>query len=122
MGLDDVEFATARARGQVAAMKRIFSTSQIIGPFTRDEQNFEACATAEAQYDEERSQLVMELDSFVRPANLRSKEVHLHTQWLPGRRNFKESVSPDEAPDLARDIFHRWVGTVRQSVTSTEHN
>ncbi len=104
------------------SMKRVFSTSQIIGPFRRGGQDLEACATGEAQYDEERSKLVMELDSFVRPANLRSKEEHFQTGWLPTKQSFIESVSPDEAPDLARDIFHRWVGTVRQSVTSPVHN
>jgi hypothetical protein len=103
-------------------MKRIFSSSQIIGPFTRDKQALQACATAEAQYDEERSQLVIELDSFVRSANLRAKEEHLHTNWLPKKQSLTESVSADEAPDLARDIYHRWIGRVRQSVASPVHN
>ncbi len=33
-----------------------------------------------------------------------------------------ESVAQDEAVELAKDIFHRWVGKVRQSVPSPVHN
>jgi hypothetical protein len=45
-------------------MKKIFSTSQIVGTCRMDSQDLEACATAEALYDEEQSQLIIELDSF----------------------------------------------------------
>ena len=99
-------------------MKRIFSTTQIVGPFRMGGEDFEVYAIGEAQYDEERSQLVLELDSLVRPVNFRSREQHLHADCLPKKQLFKESVSQDEAPELARDIFHRWVGTVRQSISS----
>jgi hypothetical protein len=87
-----------------------------------ESQRLEACATAEALYDEEQSQLIVELDSFLRPTDLRFKEEHLPADFLPERQTFKESVSQDEAPELARDVFHRWVRTVRQSVTSMVHN
>jgi len=87
-----------------------------------DTQDLEACATAEALYDEEQSQLIIEMDSFLRPADLRLKEEHLPADFLPERQTFKDSVSQDEAAELARDIFHRWVRTVRESVTSMVHN
>jgi hypothetical protein len=87
-----------------------------------DTQDLEACATAEALYDEEQSQLIIEMDSFLRPADLRFKEEHLPADFLPERQTFKDSVSQDEAAELARDIFHRWVRTVRESVTSMVHN
>jgi hypothetical protein len=103
-------------------MKRLFSTTQIIGPCRMEGQDFEACATAEAQYDEERSHLVIALDSFLRPTDLRFQDEHLRTDCLPRKQNMKESVSQDEAPELARDIFRRWVGTVRQSIASSVHN
>jgi hypothetical protein len=103
-------------------MKRIFSTSLIVGPCRSESQDLEACATGEALYDEEQSQLILELDSFLRPADFRFKEEHLPADFLPVRQTFKESVSQDEAPELARDIFQRWVRTVRQSVASMVHN
>jgi hypothetical protein len=102
-------------------MKRIFSSSQIIGRFTQEQKDFEVCATADANFNEGPSQLVMELDSFVRPLNLRAKEKHLKAGWLPKSQRIKESVSLEEAPDLARDIFHRWVRTVRQAIPSPVH-
>jgi len=103
-------------------MKRIIATSEIIGSFTRDEREFEVCAIAEANFDESKSQLVVALDSFLRPVNLCAKEKHLLADWLPKKQNVNESVSPGEAPELAKDIFHRWVGKVRRSVPSTIHN
>jgi hypothetical protein len=87
-----------------------------------DSQDLEACATAEALYDEEQSQLIIELDSFLRPADLRFKEEHLPADFLPEKQTLKESVSQDEARELARDIFQRWVRTVRESVSSMVHN
>ena len=102
-------------------MKRIISSSEIIGLFTRDDHEFEVCATGEANFDEGKSQLIVELDSFIRPVDLRAKEAHLAVAWLPRKQTLKESVSPDETVDLAKDIFHRWVGKVRQSVPSPIH-
>ena len=102
-------------------MKRIISSSEIIGLFTRGEHEFEVCATGEANFDEGKSQLIIELDSFIRPVDLRAKEAHLPADWLPRKQTLKESVSHDETFDLAKDIFHRWVGKVRQSVPSPIH-
>jgi len=101
---------------------RIISSSEIIGQFTRDEHEFEVCATAEANFDEPQSQLLMELDSFVRPVDIRLKEQHLPAEWLPKKQRFKESVSHEEAVELAKDIFHRWVGKVRQSIPVPIHH
>ena len=103
-------------------MKRIISTSEIIGSFTRDYHEFEVCASAEADFNEAKSQLLLDLDSFVRPIDIRSKEKHLRADWLPKKESLKESVSQEDAVSMAKDIFHRWVGKVRQSVPSPIHN
>ena len=103
-------------------MKRIFSSSEIIGSFTRSEREFEVCATAEANFDDGGSKLMLDLDSFIRPVDFRSKEKHLPADWLPKKQSLEESVSQDEAVALAKEIFHRWVGKVRQSVPSPIHN
>jgi hypothetical protein len=102
-------------------MKRLISSSEIIGLITREDHEFEVCATGEANFDEGKSQLMVELDSFIRPVDLRAKEAHLPADWLPRKQTLKESVTQDEAVDLAKDIFHRWVGKVRQSVPSSIH-
>jgi hypothetical protein len=103
-------------------MKRIISSSEIIGSFARDDHEFEVCATAEADFDEAKSQLRLDLDSFIRPVDIRSKEKHLPADWLPKKESLKESVSQEDAVSLAKEIFHRWVGKVRQSVPSPIHN
>jgi len=103
-------------------MKRIISTTEILGCFTRDEREFEVCATAEADFDEIKSHLLLELDSFIRPVDIRSKEKRLAADWLPKKQTLKEAVSEAEAVDLVKDIFHRWVGKVRQSVPLPIHN
>jgi len=100
-------------------MKRIYSSSQIIGGFTKGQTEFEACATAEGQFDEENSVLSLELDSFIRRVDLVSKEEHLKAGWLPKREIVREHVSSEEAPDLAREIFHRWVHKIQQVMPVT---
>jgi len=100
-------------------MKRIYSSSQIIGSFTRAEKEFETCATAEAQFDEEHSLVLIELDSFIRPVDLVSKEEHLQVGWLPKKESIKETISLEEAPDLAREIFHRWVHRIQRAMPLT---
>jgi hypothetical protein len=103
-------------------MKKIYSSSQIVGGFTVGKKEFEACATGDAQFDEENSRLVMNLDSFIRPVDLVSKEEHLQAGWLPQTENVREGVSSEEAPDLAREIFHRWVHKVQQAMPSTVYS
>jgi hypothetical protein len=102
-------------------MKRIISSSEIIRLFTREDHEFEVCATGAANFDERKSQLIVELDSFIRPAEVRAKETHLPADWLPRKQTLREFVAHDAAVDLAKDIFHRWVGKLRQSVPSPIH-
>lgn len=97
-------------------MKRIISAAEIVGSFMQDGRRMEVCAIAEANFDESQSQLQIELNSFVRPVDLRAREQHLEAGWLPNKQNLKESVSQDEAIDLAKEIFHRWVAKVRRAI------
>src|SRR4051812_11132497 len=50
-------------------MKTILSTNEIIGFVAHSESELEICATAEANFDEGKSQMEVELDSFVRPVD-----------------------------------------------------
>jgi hypothetical protein len=102
-------------------MKTIYSSSQIVGDFPSQEKEFEVCAIADAQFDEEHSKLIMELDAFVRPVDLVAKEEHLQAGWLPKKETVNETVSVEEAPGLAREVFHRWVRKVRQAMPSLVH-
>ena len=103
-------------------MKTILSTSEIIGFVTREENELEICATAQANFDEGKSQMEVELDSFVRPLDDHSPEKPICPCWLPKKQTARETVSRCEALELARDIFHRWVVLVRQSCPMPIHN
>lgn len=96
-------------------MKRIISSSEIVGQFERDGKEVEVCATSEADFDEATSKLVVVLDCFLRPVGVREKEAHWPATWLPHRQEARETVSHAEAPEVARDVFHRWVRRVRES-------
>ena len=103
-------------------MKTILSTSEIIGFVAHAESELEICATAEANFDEGKSQMEVELNSFVRPVDDYSREKPVCPCWLPKKQTAREIVSRSEALELARDIFHRWVGRVRQSCPMPIHN
>jgi hypothetical protein len=40
--------------------------------------------------------------------------------WLPKPETLREGVGPDEASDMARDIFRRWTKKVRESVEAAK--
>jgi hypothetical protein len=103
-------------------MKTILSMSEILGFVAHAESELEICATAEAHFDEARSQMEVELNSFLCPVNTRSAEQPVRPGWLPKKQTAREHVPRSEAVQLAREIFHRWVGRVRQSVPMPIHN
>ena len=79
------------------------------------------CATADAKYDEDATRLVVKLDAFLRTTDLLTKEKRFPADWLPKPETVRESVGPDETVEMARDIFHRWVQRVRQTVPALTH-
>ncbi len=97
-------------------MKGLISSSEAVGWFEREGREWEVCATSEADYDEPRSELVVQLDCFARPADPRARETHVSVPWLPRPAEVREGVSHAEAPELAREIFRRWARQVRGSV------
>ena len=96
-------------------MKRVIDTIEVLGTVELPEGEYEVCAAAEAKHDEEKEQLLVHLTSFLRSTNLRLKEKQTIPDWLPQAQQVTEAVGHDEALELARDIFHRWVRKVRQS-------
>lgn len=99
-------------------MKRVIDTSEVIGRVEMPQGSCEVCASANAGYDEDSSKLVVNLDSFLRTTDIRSKEKRFSADWLPEKETISESVGPDETAEVARDIFHRWTRKVREAVPS----
>lgn len=97
-------------------MKGLISSSETVGRFEHEGRQWDVCATSEADYDEPRAELVVQLDCFARPADPRARETHVRVPWLPRPAEVREGVSHAEAPELAREIFRRWARQVRASV------
>ena len=102
-------------------MKRVIDTSEVLGMVETPEGSSEVCASADAGYDEAAGRLVVKLEAFLRPAGLLVKERHFRTDWLPASETITESVTREESPEVAREIFHRWVRKVREAVPALHH-
>lgn len=101
-------------------MRKILSTSEIIQDLDLEAEPKELCATAEADYDDGQSMLVISLDAFVRQVHHAGSDVCTRPEWLPKPETLREGVGPDEASDMARDIFQRWTKKVRKSAEAAK--
>jgi hypothetical protein len=99
-------------------MKRIIDTLEVVGNVELPDGTWELCATACADYVEEKGQLIVRLDSFVRTASLSMKERKARPGWLLKPETVTESGKPEETLDIARDIFRGWVRRVRNATPS----
>lgn len=80
---------------------------------------YEIWATAEAEYDDTRSELRIELDSFVRPTDIRVKDLKIATDWLPCKGKVAEHVSREEAVAQTKEVFESWVRKIRRHIPET---
>ena len=100
----------------VIAMKKVISTSEIVESIQCDGADWEVCATAEANYHEVDSRIVVELDSFLRKASSSGDGEVRRPSWLPGKAGVTEHAPREEAGQVAHDVFASWVRKVRQSI------
>ena len=101
-------------------MRRILSTSEIVQDLDLELAPKELCAAGEADYDERKHTLVLKLDAFVRQVHHGGSDVCSRPDWLPKPEILREGVGPDEASELARDIFRRWTKKVRDSAEAVK--
>lgn len=102
-------------------MKQVIDTSEVLGTVETPEGNSEVCATARADFDEAAGRLVVRLEAFLRPTDLRVKERHFRADWLPANNTISESAAREDCHDLAREIFHRWTRKVREAAPALHH-
>jgi len=57
----------------------------------------------------------------VRQVHHASPDVCTRPDWLPKPETLREGVGPDEASDMARDIFRRWTKKVREAATALRY-
>jgi hypothetical protein len=99
-------------------MTNRFSTSEIVELIIRGGKDYEVWAAAEGEYDEAGGELRLHLDAFQKLADIRAREELQRPAWLPKPQTVREKVPREEATELAREIFQRWVGRVRQAIPS----
>lgn len=103
-------------------MKRIIDTNESLGTLETPQGTCELCATANAGYDESSGTLMIELDAHLRTSDWHAKQQRVTADWLPPKEKLREHVSLEEAADVARDIFHRWVRKVKEAApTLAQH-
>lgn len=96
-------------------MKRIINSSEVLGTVELPDGRCELCASADANFDEGASRLIVQLEAFLRPSDLSAKERHFRAAWIPQDETVSESVGREECHEVARDVFHRWVRKVREA-------
>ena len=100
-------------------MARPFYASEIIETSKSDSGDIEWVATIDAQHDPGSGRLHARLDAFERRVRMDGPDVIERPEWLPKAQEINEGVDPSEASDLARELFHRWVGKVRAAMAQS---
>lgn len=98
-------------------MRRVLSISEVVETLATPGGAVEVLATGDAEYDEGTAQLVMRLDSVLRPVDARNNGHGLPEGWLPRPDKVLNHLDWAEALPAARDIFRDWVKRVHQSVS-----
>ena len=96
-------------------MKRVIDSSEALGTVGTPQGTLELCVTAQAGFDEKTRELIVQLQSFLRPANLLAHENHTRAAWMPADSTVIEKVDWSECPEVAREIFQRWAHKVREA-------
>jgi hypothetical protein len=103
-------------------MKKVISSIEVVDESGIKEGRVEVCASADATFDEDRGQLTVTLDSFVRPIDFKATQKHWRPDWLPSPEIVKENLALEEAMPATKEIFRRWTPKIRQSIPATVNN
>jgi hypothetical protein len=93
-------------------MKKVLSISEVVSEWAGPTGRVETCATAEALFDETKSELQVALDSFCRPVDLCAKETHQKPAWLPHSQLVHTQMDVSETMPASKDIFRSWAKKV----------
>lgn len=98
-------------------MEPVISISEVVEKREMPGGMVEVCAVIESTFDKAQQQLVAQLGSHLQQSNATT---HLRPRWLPADQTLREHVARAEASDVARDMFHRWVRRVRQTIPNAD--
>src|SRR5947207_2547284 len=109
-------FRSERIRFQ--GMRKIISINEVADSAENWQGKWEICATADAAYDEHKSELRVKLGCFARPTDAKLGTGGVELDWLPPTESVKEAVALDQAIPIVKDIFRPWLEKVRQTIAS----
>ena len=112
---------TPRLAASSRRMRRVLSISEVVETLATPSGLVEVLATGDAEYDEDKTQMEMRLDSQFRPVEVKSDSRRPLPAGLPRRDVVKVSLDWMEALPAARDIFRDWAKRVHQSITNTKN-
>jgi hypothetical protein len=102
-------------------MRRVLSISEVVETLAAPGGAVEVLATGDAEYDEGTAQLVMRLDSVLRPVDANNNGHGLPEGLLPHSDKLLTHLDWTEALPAARDIFRDWARRVHQSVSHSRN-
>lgn len=97
-------------------MSRPYYASEILETIHEGGHELEVVAVIEASHDANAERLHARLDAFLREVNQRGPDAVTRPGWLPKPQDAIEGVGASESTALARDLFRRWVGHVREAL------
>ncbi len=86
--------------------------SEVVDTRETDAGVLDVCAIADGKFDRGSSMLEVMLDAYLH--NFAGDQ--FRPTWLPKSETLREHVPHEEMHEVGRDIFHRWVKKIHESV------
>lgn len=99
-------------------MSSILNTTEIIGTVEFPQGEFEVCAAADATYNQRAKTLAIRLSATLKHCACAENAAPVTADWLPKGETVTEHVAIEEASEVARDVFKRWVRKLREAAPS----
>lgn len=97
-------------------MRRVVSSSEIVGTCEWRGQMIDVSAHSDAHYDEAAGKMLVKLMADAEPADLEFHPEWIKPDWLPAKQTVAEHLSYEEALPAAKNIFRSWSRKVRESM------
>ncbi|MGA8660484.1 MAG: hypothetical protein WB586_30580 [Chthoniobacterales bacterium] len=94
-------------------MNRLIYLSEVVDQVEWEGITFDISATADATFDEKKSQLVVQLGCFLKSEGMSENEKPPMLSSLPKPEIVKEMMTREEAIDATKEIFASWAKRVR---------
>ncbi|MGV3756299.1 MAG: hypothetical protein ACO1QS_13030 [Verrucomicrobiota bacterium] len=97
-------------------MRRVVSSSQIVGTCEWRGQMIDVSAHSDAYYDETAGKLEAKLSAAAEPADIEFHPEWSKPDWLPAKQTVEEHLAYEEALPAAKAIFRNWSRKVREAI------